>query len=346
MYSKQLIRFFDIFAYRTCPIILKFRRRNFVQATLIAYRVKASSNSSNSSNQSAWGHVVLADPEGNEFCVIEPGNNFLAGSGRIGAINCDGTKETGYFSSEALGWPLVWNQDEETAIRAPDGTGPLITWSGPPLLPKTTKNRLHLDIAPTERGGQQAEVDRLGRRPRGHRTLRAGRARLVYGSRQRVRRLSRCRARRPRHQPKALQGFRALKPPVLLDTGPLVALLNRRERLHARVKAVLPQLPVPLLTVEPVLTEALYLLRAVPKASRAVLTMLRNGVLRVPLAIEPQAHELDTLMTRFSNVPMSLADACLVRLVELMPDASIFTFDSDFTIYRTQKNRVIQLIEY
>ena len=55
----------------------------------------------------------------------------------------------------------MWNQDEETAIRAPDGTGPLITWSGPPLLPKTTKNRLHLDIAPTERGGQQAEVDRL-----------------------------------------------------------------------------------------------------------------------------------------------------------------------------------------
>ena len=137
-----------------------------------------------------------------------------------------------------------------------------------------------------------------------------------------------------------------MKPPVLLDTGPLVALLNRRERLHARVKAVLPQLPVPLLTVEPVLTEALYLLRAVPKASRAVLTMLRNSVLRVPLAIEPQAHELDTLMTRFSTVPMSLADACLVRLVELMPDASIFTLDSDFTIYRTQKNRVIQLIEY
>ena len=106
-------------------------------------------------------HVVLADPDGNELCVIEPGNNFLAGCGRIGAINCDGTKETGYFWSEVLGWPLVWNQDEETAIRAPDGTGPLITWSGPPLLPKTAKNRLHLDIAPTERGGQQAEVDRL-----------------------------------------------------------------------------------------------------------------------------------------------------------------------------------------
>ena len=65
------------------------------------------------------GHVVLADPEGNEFCVLEPGNNFLAGCPRLGAVNCDGTREVGYFWSEVLGWPLVWDQDEETAIRAP-----------------------------------------------------------------------------------------------------------------------------------------------------------------------------------------------------------------------------------
>jgi predicted enzyme related to lactoylglutathione lyase len=105
-------------------------------------------------------HVVLADPEGNEFCVIEPDNSFLADSGRLGSITCDGSPEVGYFWSEALGWPLVWDQDEETAIRAPDGTGPFITW-GPPLPPKLTKNRLHLDIAPPEHGDQRAEVDRL-----------------------------------------------------------------------------------------------------------------------------------------------------------------------------------------
>jgi len=105
-------------------------------------------------------HVVLADPEGNEFCVIEPENSFLADCGRLGSITCDGSREVGYFWSEALGWPLVWDQDDETAIRAPDGTGPFITW-GPPVLPKIAKNRLHLDIAPTERGDQRAEVDRL-----------------------------------------------------------------------------------------------------------------------------------------------------------------------------------------
>jgi catechol 2,3-dioxygenase-like lactoylglutathione lyase family enzyme/predicted enzyme related to lactoylglutathione lyase len=106
-------------------------------------------------------HVVLADPEGNELCIIGPGNNFLAGCERLGAINCDGTRQTGYFWSEVLGWPLVWDQDEETAIRAPDGTGPLITWSGPPLMPKNGKNRLHLDIAPPPGGTQRAEVQRL-----------------------------------------------------------------------------------------------------------------------------------------------------------------------------------------
>jgi predicted enzyme related to lactoylglutathione lyase len=106
-------------------------------------------------------HVVLADPEGNEFCIIGPGNSFLAGCERLGAINCDGTKEVGNFWSDVLGWPLVWDQNEETAIRSPDGTGPLITWSGPPLMPKPTKNRLHLDIAPLVHVDQQAEVDRL-----------------------------------------------------------------------------------------------------------------------------------------------------------------------------------------
>jgi predicted enzyme related to lactoylglutathione lyase len=105
-------------------------------------------------------HVVLADPEGNEFCVIEPWNSFLAGCGRFGSITCDGSPEVGHFWGEALGWPLVWDQDEETAIRAPDGTGPFITW-GPPVPVKSGKNRLHLDIAPPEHGDQRAEVERL-----------------------------------------------------------------------------------------------------------------------------------------------------------------------------------------
>ncbi|GGO72010.1 VOC family protein [Nonomuraea cavernae] len=105
-------------------------------------------------------HVVLADPEGDEFCVIGPDNEFLADCGFVGALACDGSQEVGYFWSEALGWPLVWDQDQETAIRSPHG-GPKITWGGPPVMPKTGKNRLHFDLAPPAHGDQQAEVDRL-----------------------------------------------------------------------------------------------------------------------------------------------------------------------------------------
>ncbi|MFD5751022.1 VOC family protein [Streptomyces sp. NPDC127033] len=106
------------------------------------------------------GHVVLADPEGNEFCVIEPGNNFLADCGFIGALACDGSQAVGYFWSAALGWPLVWDQDQETAIRSPHG-GPKVTWGGPPLMPRTGKSRLRFDLAPPAGTDQQAEVDRL-----------------------------------------------------------------------------------------------------------------------------------------------------------------------------------------
>ncbi|HET7735003.1 MAG TPA: VOC family protein [Nocardioidaceae bacterium] len=105
-------------------------------------------------------HVVLADPEGNEFCVIEPGNSFLAGCGSIGAINCDGSQEVGYFWSEALAWPLVWDQDEETAIQSPSG-GTKIAWGGPPVAPKTGKNRWHLHVAAAVPTDHHAEVDRL-----------------------------------------------------------------------------------------------------------------------------------------------------------------------------------------
>src|SRR5919112_1398610 len=106
------------------------------------------------------GHVVLGDPEGDEFCVIEPGNNFLADCGFVGALACDGSQAVGYFWAEALGWPLVWDQDQETAIRSNHG-GPKITWGGPPLMPRPGRNRLHLDLAPPVHGDQRAEVERL-----------------------------------------------------------------------------------------------------------------------------------------------------------------------------------------
>ncbi|MGN6331926.1 MAG: VOC family protein [Motilibacteraceae bacterium] len=105
------------------------------------------------------GHVVLADPEGNEFCVIEPHNSYLAGCGRLGEVACDGTREVGLFWSAALGWPLVWDQDEETAVQSPLG-GTKVAWGGPPLAPRRGPDRQRFEV--TCSGSDTAsEVERL-----------------------------------------------------------------------------------------------------------------------------------------------------------------------------------------
>lgn len=106
------------------------------------------------------GHVVLADPERNEFCAIEEGNRFLAGCGVIGALSCDGSQANGYFWRDALGWPLVWDEGTETALQPPDGSFK-ITWGGEPVTPKTARNRLRLDLVTTADSSLDSEVGRL-----------------------------------------------------------------------------------------------------------------------------------------------------------------------------------------
>jgi catechol 2,3-dioxygenase-like lactoylglutathione lyase family enzyme len=106
------------------------------------------------------GHIVLADPGGNPFCVIEPGNSFLAGTGHLGEVACDGTRAVGVFWSEALGWPLVWDENEETAIQSPSG-GTKVAWGGPPIEPKHGRNRQRFDLAADDTDTLEAEVQRL-----------------------------------------------------------------------------------------------------------------------------------------------------------------------------------------
>ena len=109
----------------------------------------------------AADHAVLADPEGNEFCVGVRGD-FLATTGLLGAITFEPAHPAvGYFWSEATGWPIVYDQDGDTAIRDPSGRGPFITFGPPVQQDKPAKNRLHLDIAPPVDGDLEAEVERL-----------------------------------------------------------------------------------------------------------------------------------------------------------------------------------------
>ena len=100
---------------------------------------------------------MLADPEGNEFCVIEETNNWLAGTGFLGELAADGTREVGVFWAAALDWPLVHDEDGETAIQPPEG-GMKIAWGGPPLNERAGRNRMHLVLVADD---LDAEVERL-----------------------------------------------------------------------------------------------------------------------------------------------------------------------------------------
>jgi predicted enzyme related to lactoylglutathione lyase len=102
-------------------------------------------------------HVVLADPDGNEFCVIEAGNTWLAGTGFLGELAADGTRDVGVFWAAALDWPLVWDEDGETAISPPAG-GFKIAWGGEPLNERAGRNRMHLVLVADD---VEAEVERL-----------------------------------------------------------------------------------------------------------------------------------------------------------------------------------------
>jgi hypothetical protein len=107
------------------------------------------------------GHIVLADPGGNELCVIEPGNNFLAGCGFLGEVACDGTREVGLFWRDALQWPLVWDRDGETAVQSPRG-GTKVAWGGEPVIPKEGRDRQRFDLAAADVAAEVARLVGLG----------------------------------------------------------------------------------------------------------------------------------------------------------------------------------------
>jgi predicted nucleic acid-binding protein len=134
------------------------------------------------------------------------------------------------------------------------------------------------------------------------------------------------------------------KGPCLLDTGPLVNFLASGVRHHAWTVEQWKRLRPPLLTCEPVLTEAASLLKRDGRHADALFELLERGVIHIALAVEEEQADVRTLMHRYRNRPMSLADACLVRLSEIHPAAEVFTLDSDFHIYRRHGNKVIPVL--
>lgn len=130
----------------------------------------------------------------------------------------------------------------------------------------------------------------------------------------------------------------------IVDTGFLVALLNRSEQYHSWVTAQLSQISAPLLTCEAVITETCFLLQDIYQGEDTILKFINSQKLQIPFQLNQEAPTIQALMQKYKSVPMSLADACLVRMTELYPDGTLLTLDSDFQIYRRNKNKPIAFI--
>ncbi len=131
---------------------------------------------------------------------------------------------------------------------------------------------------------------------------------------------------------------------VLLDTGPLVAYCVAGESHHRWAVAQFEAARPPLMTCEPVLTEAIYLLGERGVGPEVIWEAMRRGVLKVTFDLESDFESVAVLMERYRDVPMDLADACLVRMSELHADSRIMTLDSDFQFYRRLGRQSIPLI--
>jgi uncharacterized protein len=135
-----------------------------------------------------------------------------------------------------------------------------------------------------------------------------------------------------------------MKQEVLLDTGPLVAFINPRDRLHSWVSDQWAEVATPLLTCEAVISEACFLLRQVHRGEEAIMTLVQSKVIAVPFHFDEQVNAVKELLARYQSVPMSFADACMVRLSELYSNSLVMTLDSDFNIYRKDRTQIIPVL--
>jgi predicted nucleic acid-binding protein len=130
---------------------------------------------------------------------------------------------------------------------------------------------------------------------------------------------------------------------AILDAGPIVALIAEADDNHQWMVSVWKELKPPALTCEAALTEACFILGKEGLSSDSIFEYIERNLLKVDLQIQKEASSLRVLMKRYRSVPMSLADASLVRMSELHSNSVIVTFDSDFRVYRRFGNKVLSL---
>jgi uncharacterized protein len=131
---------------------------------------------------------------------------------------------------------------------------------------------------------------------------------------------------------------------VILDTGPLVAYLAQEDDFHDWATQTFSSLPPLFWSCEAVLAEVAFLLHSDPKAMKLIGKWLENGWIQLPFRFAEHHAPVLALMTQYHSLPMDFADACLVRMAELMPEARVLTIDSDFRVYRKNRREVIRTI--
>lgn len=132
--------------------------------------------------------------------------------------------------------------------------------------------------------------------------------------------------------------------PVLLDTAPIVSLLDTSDGFHAQCVEAIGTLGAPLVTCEAVVAESCYLLRRVKGAPQAVLQNVSSGVFQIPLPLVSYADEVSRILTKYQRRDTDLADACLIHLAEAFQTGDILTLDHDFEFYRWSRNKPFHLI--
>jgi uncharacterized protein len=130
----------------------------------------------------------------------------------------------------------------------------------------------------------------------------------------------------------------------IVDTGALVALLDRADSHHEWAVNCFKRLRPPLITCESVLAETSHLLTDLPRSLGALIRLHRDGILKVDFDFEAHASVIWRLVNKYRDVPMDFADACLVRMTELRFDCVLWTTDGDFRIYRRHGRQTIPLI--
>lgn len=131
---------------------------------------------------------------------------------------------------------------------------------------------------------------------------------------------------------------------AIVDTSPLVAMLDADDHYHKWAMNVFKHIRGPIITCEPVISESFFLLKKLPEAQDKLLEWINRGSLSIPFTLTHEAEPIRILLRKYRDRPMSLADACLVRMAELFDSYCIFTLDSDFKIYRKHGRVPLKLI--